>query len=176
MALMQEAKKRATFKKPDISSLIPKGQEDAVARIAAAGLRLLYSPDMREDVMQAVQAPGDAATKLSSNVSGLLLVLDQKAPQGLPVEAMFPAAMEILGDAAEVLTAAGQTVTQTDYNDAAMQIMVELAKRMGANDDQIMQAAAGALPQGGEDDTEGDPEMAQGPETEDEPADMEAQS
>jgi hypothetical protein len=161
MALMEKAKKLAAFKKPDITAFIPKGQEDAVARIAAAGSRLLYSPDMREEVMQAVQSDGDAATKLAENVTGLILMLDQKSNGGLPAEAMFPAAMELLGEAAEVLVAAGQEVQQDDYNTAAMQIMVELGRRMGATDDQIMQAAEGALPageQGGEPEMEDEPQ------------------
>lgn len=168
-AIMQKAKKLAAFKKPDISPFIPNGQEDAVARVVAAGSKLLYSPDMREEVMQAVQSEGDPAQKLGENVAGLMLMLDQKSSGGIPAEAMFPAAMELLGEAAEIMAAAGETVTQTDYNDAALRIMVELGRRMGATDDQIMQAAQGAIP-AGEDEQGGEAEMEHEPPEQEEPS------
>lgn len=168
-ALMQKAKKLAAFKKPDISPFIPKGQEDAVARVVAAGTKLIYSPDMREEVLQAVQSEGDPARKLAENTAGLVLMLDQKSNGGIPAEAMFPAAMELLGETAEILSAAGQTVDQTAYNEAAMQIMIELGRRMGATDDQIMQAAQGAIP-AGEDEQGGESEMEDEPPEQEEPS------
>lgn len=142
MAILDKAQPASGgFTKPDIAPFIPQGMEDVVARLTAAGMRLLYSPAMREEVMQAVQSDMPVPEKLGQNATGLILMLDKKAPQGIPSEAMFPAALQLLGECAEVLAAAGQPVTQDDYNEAAMHIMIELGRRLGATDEQLMQAA-----------------------------------
>lgn len=145
----EEGGETASFNRPDLRPLIPKGQEDAVARIAAAGMKIMYSPEAREDVKKALQVE-NVAQSLAMNVTGLILTLDKKSQGGLPVEAIFPAAMELLGEAAEVFTAAGKPVSQSDYADAARLMMVLLAKKMGATDEQIMGEVAKHVPgQGG---------------------------
>lgn len=144
MALMAKAKKQAQgeqFAAPDIAQFVPQGMEDAVERIIAAGAKMMYSPQMRDEVMKQVQGDQPIATKLAHNVAGLLMVLDQKAQGGMPVQAIFPAAIGLMGEAASVLQAAGQTVTQEDFNEAARMVFVLLAKKMGASDEQIMEQA-----------------------------------
>lgn len=154
--LMQSARDNAPgFAKPDLSGLIPPDQQDAVDRIVAAGAKYLYSPDMKQEVMQAIQSDEPMAKKLGENVAGLILTLDQQAQGGLPVAAMFPAGVELLGEAAEMVTAAGQQVSQEDFNDAMLVLMVTLARKMGADDEQIM-AEAGKYA-GGEEAPAGEP-------------------
>jgi hypothetical protein len=130
-----------SFKRPDISQFTPPAMQDIVQRIAAAGMKIMYSPDMRQELMKEVQRDVPVPQKLAEAVVGLMLTLDQKAQGGIPAQAIFPAAMELLGEAAEVLSAAGQQVTQQDYNDAARMMFVLIARKMGAKDDQIMGAA-----------------------------------
>lgn len=126
------------FKKPDTAQFTPPAQKDAVERIVAAGMKVMYSPDMRDDVMQAVQSQDPVPQKLAKSVVGLMLMLDSKAKGGLPPEALFPAELELLGEACEVLEAAGQPVTMDDYNMAAQLIFVMTAKKLGATDEQVM--------------------------------------
>lgn len=141
-ALLQRAKERTSgFKKPDIAGFIPPELRDAVDRIVAAGKKLMFAPETRQQLMQEVQRDVPPPQKMAEAISGLMLTLDQKSQGGLPVGAIFPAAMELLGDAAEVLTAAGQQVTQDDYNQAAQLMFVILGRKLGATDDQLMQTA-----------------------------------
>lgn len=142
------------FERPDIAPLIPKGQEDAVARIVAAGMKIMYAPESRPEVETALKQ-GNVPQALAMNVTGLILTLDQKSQGGLPVQAIFPAAVELLGEATEVFSAAGKPVSQSDYADAARLMMVLLAKKMGATDEQIMgevqkHVPGAALDDGGE--------------------------
>lgn len=140
-SLLQSAKSKAPgFQKPDIKALVPPEQMDAVERIVAAGMKYMYSPDMKQEVTQAIQSDEPMAKKLGENVAGLILTLDQQAQ--LPIEAMYPAGIELLGEAAEMVSAAGQTVTQEDFTDAALVLMVTLARKMGADDEQIMAEAS----------------------------------
>lgn len=125
------------FRRVDISPFVPEGQADAVARIVAAGMKVMYSPDMRDDVMQAVQSQEPAAQVLAQNVLGLIGALDQKAQGGLPEQAIFPAGVELLGEAAEVLIAAGKEVSQQDYADSVRLLAVLMAQMAGHSQEQI---------------------------------------
>ncbi len=148
-ALLQRAKERADkpagsaggFKRPDVKAMIPAEQRDVVDRVVAAGMRYLYSPAMREEVMAAIESQEPMPQKLGNNVTGLLLTLDAQTKGGIPQAALLPAGIELLGEAAEVLVASGQTVTQEDFNKAGPVGFSTPAQKMGARQEQIMAAA-----------------------------------
>lgn len=143
-ALMQSAQQRAQqgrsagFKKPDPSTFIPKGQEDAVQRVVAAGLKTMYAPGMRQDLMNEINRDVPIPQKMAEGVVGLVLTLDKQTKGGIPMPAIFPAVLMLLAESAELLTNAGQAVTQEDYNEAAQMAYVLFARKMGAKDEQIM--------------------------------------
>jgi tRNA G37 N-methylase TrmD len=145
--LMEQARKAKSkdFTPPDWRKFTPPELVDTVERVQAAGVKLLTSPDMREQVMAAVQSQNDTAKKLAENTVGLLLTLDQKSQGGIPVAALFPAAMALLGESAAVLTSAGQAVSQEDWNNAALQMFVLIGRKLGGTDEQIMQSAQQAF-------------------------------
>lgn len=143
MALMKQARERNRFKRPSVAQFVPKGMEDVVARVSAAGQKMMYAPEMREMLVEEVSADRPVPLKLAHAVSGLMLMLDQQAKQGgIPQEAWFPAGLDLLGEAAEVLEkATGEPVTQEEFNEAARTMFVIMAKKLGASDDDIMKAA-----------------------------------
>lgn len=132
-------------KAPDWRSVTPPELQDAVERIVAAGAKLMYSPEMRDELHQAVNANTPVDQKLADNVVGLMLTLDQKSQGGLPVAALFPAGLGLMEEAANVLSAAGLQVTQQDFNDAAVRMYVVMGKKLGGTDDQIMQGVQQAM-------------------------------
>jgi hypothetical protein len=140
----------SAFTRPDVKQFTPPAMHDVVDRIVAAGVRIMTSPEMRDEVRAALDNPAPVPQKLAENVTGLLLTLDQQVQGGIPMEAIFPAAMELLGEAAEVVQAAGQTVTQEDYNDAARTMFVLIGQKLGGTPEQIMGAAEEAVQGGGE--------------------------
>lgn len=148
-ALLQRAQQKVSgFKRPDVKPLIPPDMVDVVDRVTAAGMRYLYSPAMREEVMQAIQSQEPVPQKLGNNVTGLLLTLDNQTKGGIPQAALFPAGIELLGEAAEMLVASGQPVTQEDFNTAGLTIFATLAKKLGASDQDVMAAAQQQVGQG----------------------------
>ena len=152
-SLMDKASAGAPAGKPfqpaDISKAVPPQAKDAVDRVVAAGMKIMYSPEMKDERMQAVQSPDPIPKKLSDNILGLMLTLDQQTKGGIPVEALFPAAMMLMTEAAQILTHAGQAVSDEDYKDAARMLFVGIGKKLGGTDQQIMDAAKQALPGGG---------------------------
>ncbi len=127
------------FKRPDISGFIPATARDAVQRLVAAGMKLLYSGPMRQDVIDATRMRLPVPQKLAMSTAALMQTLDQQSRGGIPVQALFPAALTLLGEAGEILSATGQRVTQDDFNQAALQLSILLAKKLGASDEQAMQ-------------------------------------
>ncbi len=145
VAITQKARERDPAKRLGARPFIPKGMEDIVARISAAGQRIMYSPDMRDELKAAVTSKAPIAQKLAESVTGLMLTLDQKMPGGIPEEALFPAALDLLGEASDVLTEAGQKVTHTEYGQAALLMFILMARKLGYSDEQIMGVAAKAV-------------------------------
>lgn len=164
--LMQQARqvKAKGFTPPDWKQFTPPELVDTVERVHAAGVRLLTSPEMREEVQKAIQSHDDMATKLADNTVGLLLTLDQKSQGGIPVAALFPCAMALLAEAAEVMTASGQPVTQEEWNDAALRMFVVIGKKLGGSDEQIMQSAEQAFGKAGQPEAEDQGEAGEPPE------------
>lgn len=170
------------FARPDTEQLIPKGQEDAYARIVAAGVKIMYSPGMRPELQHEIQRDVPVAQKMADAVAGLMLTMDKQAKGGLPVEAIMPAGLELLSEAADVLIAAGQPVTMDDWHDAAKFFYVTVARKFGAKDEEIMAASQklvaeqGAQPGGEMEPGEGPAhEQAEAPDMEQQETQAEAQ-
>jgi len=168
------------FKKPDPSTFVPKGSEDDVARVFAAGLKIMYSPAMREELKAEIARDVPVPQKLAEAVTGLLLTLDKQSQGGIPVGALFPAGLELLSESAQVLTAAGQPVGQADYNEAAQMMFIQMGRKMGASDEQMMgtlEQQVGGGKQGGEMEPGEGPghEQAEAPQMEQQETQAEAQ-
>lgn len=141
------------FKPPETSSYVPEEQRDAVERVVAAGMRILYGADMREEVQKELARDVPMAQKLAEAVTGLLLTLDSQSRGGIPEAALAPAAQALLGEAVEIAQAAGQPVTEEEFKEASMLCFQMIGKKLGYTDEQIMQAVGGMAEgqeQGGE--------------------------
>jgi hypothetical protein len=141
-ALFQRARQLEAekFKKHDINQFIAPEVKDIVERVVAAGMKVMYSEDMRDDVQRALESDAPPGQKMAENVVGLILMLDQKS-KGIPQAAIFPVAMKLLDEAADVLNSAGQPVTQEDYSDAARRMFVLLGQKLGVPDEELMATA-----------------------------------
>jgi hypothetical protein len=159
MALMQKAEKaKQAFTPPNVDEFVPPELADAVARIYAAGVKLMTSPEMRDQVQAAIESPEPVAKVLGQNVAGLLLTLDEKSNGQLPVDAIFPAGMKLLTEAAAMMSAAGKTVDEQDFKDATYVLYITHFQKMGASEADIMDGARQAA--GGQ----GEMEEPDGPE------------
>lgn len=151
-SLMQSAQSQQpagpAFQKPNIAAVLAKLTpqiRDTVDRVVAAGMKLMYAPESKAARDQAVQSQDPIPKKLSENVVGLLLMLDSKTKGGLPMESLFPAALELMVEAANLLQAAGQTVSQQAFNDALLAAHALISQKLGASNEQIMGAAQDSM-------------------------------
>jgi len=181
MALMNRAaakvenqKAGPTFKRPTIP-VSPK-MKDVVDRVVAAGMKIMFAPEMADERNQAVSSNEPVSQALAKNVVGLTLILDQKSQGGIPMEAIFPAAMELLSEVGELFVKAGKPVTQDDYNDAARLMYIMIGKKLGASDDELMNGAKQAVSAGAGEQDPGAEEQPGGPEEPGEAAENETAS
>jgi hypothetical protein len=174
-SLLQKAQARAPeAPKKDWASFAPPQARDAAQRIVAAGMRLMYSPAMRDELSAAVQSEAPPAQKLAENVVGLMLVLDKQSNGQMPVDAMFPAAMGLLSEASEILGATGQKVTADVFQEAAARMVGLMAQKINPDvtPEQVQQGLADGMGAAGsendmgsaegeaEDASDGEEEMA----------------
>lgn len=151
-SMMQRARARTaadntgpTFTPKDPREFVPPEQHDAVDRVVAAGMKVMYSEEMADERQQAIESQEPVAKKLADNVTGLLLTLDGQSKGGIPEATIFPAGVMLVNEAANMLVQAGQPVSQDDYNEALQVMYVQLGKKLGVPDDQLMQGAQDAL-------------------------------
>jgi hypothetical protein len=135
----------AAFTPKDPREFIPPEQHDAVERVFAAGMKLMYSPEMADERQAALQSQDPVPKRLADNITGLMLTLDQRAKGGMPIAAIFPAAVLLVNEAANMLVHGGVNVTQDDYNHSLQILYVQLGKKLNMSDDQLMQGAQDAL-------------------------------
>lgn len=140
-----EAGSSEPFKRPDLSKFIPPDQKDVVDRVVAAGMKIMFSPATRDDLQAAVASQEPCPKVIAENVSGLMLTLDQKSKGGIPQAAIFPAAAELAGEAAELLVQAGKPVTMGEYHDALLAMYGILGRKLGGKPEELMGAAQQSL-------------------------------
>lgn len=155
------------FQPRDPRQFVPSEQHDAIDRTVAAGMKMLYSSEMADERDAAIKGDEPIPKRLADNVTGLMLVLDGHSKGGIPGPVLFPAAVTLVSECATMLTKAGQTVTQDDYNEALQILYVQIGKKLGASDDELMHGATNALQR-----SPGDTPMGPGDPTASAPAEM----
>lgn len=118
-------------------------------KVVAAGRKILYSPQMDEQIQKLLEGPGDLAQKLGEGVVLLLAILLSKSNGSIPGDLLIPAGIELVADAGDMLRKAGQKVTDKDVSRGTAVMIQDLMKRAGVSMDQLSQAAqsqAGAPP------------------------------
>lgn len=139
---------------------VPPQKQGSYAALVAAGKKLMYSPQMDEQVQALMAGEGDIGQKLGMGVVGIMALLLDRSNGTLPQDMLIPAALELVAEAAAMLREQGEKVTKQDIGEGMGVVVEEILRRAGVEVDQIPQL----LGQGGEQ------EAPEGPE--DGPADM----
>lgn len=156
MAIFDQVKKggemagQGGFVAPELETFTPPEQLDAVQRVVAAGMKLIYQGDMAEEVQAELARDVPVAQMLAEAAVGWLLILDRQAPQGIPEPIMPMALQALVGEAAEIASKAGKQISQDDFDDATMLGHQLMARKLGYTDEQIMQGVQGQAGQAAE--------------------------
>jgi hypothetical protein len=118
---------------------VPAALAGALDRIVLAGRKVLYSEQMKPQIVQQMQGPGDLGTKIGTGVVGLLAILMSKSNGTFPPQLVVPAAVILCAEAADLLRTAGANVTDPDIARAIAVATQEIMKRSGVKPEQLPQ-------------------------------------
>lgn len=116
---------------------IPQNMRPAFEKIVLAGLKVLYSPEMKDEIQKELDRDVPVWQKLGEGVAKLLVMLDQQSKKTMPQQLIIPAAVEIVADAADFIAQSGEEVSPDDLQKATAYVAICIAKIYRVPDDQI---------------------------------------
>lgn len=110
---------------------VPPQLRGAVERLVVAGMKLMFSPQMRQAVMAQLQG-GATPEKVAQGIAGLISVLQGQAKGQVPQPALIPAAVILACQALDFLGKGGQMqVTKDTIGQTVQAVVAFLAQKMG---------------------------------------------
>lgn len=122
---------------------IPKEMEKAYGVAVEAGLKLLFSPETREQTVEYFEGDGDAPQKIGEGVAGIMGLIFQQSNGTMPGQIVIPAGVELIGHCVEVARKMGIEVSDEDAAEGVAQFIQVVLKQAGATPEQIQQMLGG---------------------------------
>jgi hypothetical protein len=104
---------------------LPPELQDAYTRVVAAGMKVMFSKETHDAMLQQLAAPGDTATKLGQGVAKVVIFLFNESNGTMPQEVIVPAAMILLIKAAEFINQSGKGKVSDEEIGQAMEILID---------------------------------------------------
>jgi hypothetical protein len=104
---------------------LPPEMQDAYARVVAAGMKVLFSKQTHDVMLQQLNAPGDNATKLGQGIAKVIVFLFNESNGTMPQEVIVPAAMILLIKAADFVNQSGKGQVSDEEVGRAMEILID---------------------------------------------------
>jgi hypothetical protein len=132
-----------------VATDMPKEFQEAFARVVKAGMKVIFSKETHEDIIQLLnQNEGDISETLGNQIASLMALLYKKSNQTMPGEVIVPAGTYLLAQAAEFLEKVTGEEIGPDIIAVAMQTMIDaLMTGFGVDPKQFTQISEQALSQ-----------------------------
>lgn len=119
---------------------IPPELKSAFQRLVAAGLKVMYSEETHQDVMNMLPKDGTPAENLGHGIARLVSLLFQQSNQTAPPQLLIPLGLYLLTDAAEFVQQSGDMdISDQEVGDATIVMITDIFKMAGGSPDQVMQ-------------------------------------
>ncbi|PPD48389.1 MAG: hypothetical protein CTY14_02180 [Methylotenera sp.] len=132
-----------------ISQSMPKEFQEAFARVVKAGMKVIFSEETHEDIIQLLsKSEGDIGEMLGGQIANLMAMLYQKSNNTIPGEVIVPAGIYLLAQASEFLEKVTDEEISPEIISVAMQTMIDsLMRGFGVDPQQFSQISEQALSQ-----------------------------
>ncbi len=130
------------FALPDLRATLPPQYQPVFDRLVIAAKRVLYDPKTHAMMQRALARNLPMTQKLAEGVAALLLILFREAGGKVPPEVVIPAALDIVGEAAEYVAEVGMPIDQATYKQACALTAVIISKRFGIDPQALAQKPA----------------------------------
>lgn len=126
---------------------LPPELQNAYERVVAAGMKVLFSKQTHQYMLDQLQAPGANAEKLGQGIAKVMVFLFNESNGTMPQEVIVPAAMLLVLKAADFVNQSGKgKITDAEIGQA-MEILVDsLFEGFGADRSQLDAAMAQEMP------------------------------
>jgi hypothetical protein len=107
----------------------------AVQKVVLSGMKLLYSPSTAKLLDDGLKADVPMPQKLAIEIAGIMKLVDERTPKGIPPEAIAPGAVMLLLDLAHFMRQSGAGNPTDEDIQAAIKILqkflLEIFTKMG---------------------------------------------
>jgi len=134
----------------EMAGNIPTNFQEAFGRVVTAGMRVMFSEETHQFMIDELNQEGDLTQKIGEAIAGLMLLLYEKSNKTMPLEVVVPAGVYLLGQGGDFLEkVTGEEITP-DVVAGAMQVMIEtIATKFGIDPQKILQASEELASKGG---------------------------
>ncbi|HYN54416.1 MAG TPA: hypothetical protein VES38_06900 [Methylotenera sp.] len=133
----------------EISRAIPPKLQEAFARVVKAGMKVMFSEQTHQMMMEQLSADGEMDQVLGEGIAGLMLLLFQKSNQTMPPEVIVPAGIYLLSEAADFTEKIMKEKVPAEIMASSISVMTNIIlEKMGVPKDK-MDAAMNKAAQGG---------------------------
>ena len=119
---------------------MPPELQEAYERVVIAGMKVMFSKNTHQMMLQQLQQGGTMGEKLGKGVAGLLLLLFKQSNATMPPQVIIPAGVELVGQAADFLKQSGMAeVTNEDIGEGVQIMITTVLEKFGVSRDQLQQ-------------------------------------
>lgn len=104
---------------------LPPELQDAYDRVVAAGMKVLFSKDTHQFMLDQINAPGEASQKLGAGIAKVVVFLFNESNGTMPQEVIVPAAMLLLLKAADFINKSGKGEISDEEIGMAMEVLID---------------------------------------------------
>lgn len=130
---------------------VPPEKMQTYQAVVAAAKKIMYSPQMDDQVRELMAGEGDMGTKLGTGVMGLMALVMDKAGGAIPPDLVIPAGLELVAEAGKFMKDAGAKVDKNDIAEGMAVFVEQILQRAGVSLDQLPQMLGqqGGAPEAG---------------------------
>ena len=132
---------------------LPPNMQQPYERVVLAAKKIMYSEQMKPQMMELLKGPGTVGSKIGQGVVALMALLVSHSNNTIPPQLILPAATELVAEAGDFLRKVGMKVTDHDLAEGMAYMVGEILGRAGVTPDKIpdllkQQGQPAAAPQG----------------------------
>jgi hypothetical protein len=132
-----------------IAKDIPPDLQEAFARIVKAGMKVMFSEQTHDLMMEQLSQDGEMQQVLGEGIAGLMLLLFKKSNQTMPPQLLVPAGIYLLAEAADYAEKIMKEKMPPEIMADSIQVMTDIIfEKMGVPKDKL-NAAMTKAEQGG---------------------------
>jgi hypothetical protein len=121
---------------------MPKDMGAAYDAVISAAKRIMYSEEMKPQMVELLRGPGELGDKIGQGVVALMAILYTQTNGTMPPQLIIPAATELVAEAGDFLKKVGVKVTDNDIAEGMAAVVEQILGTAGIQPEQIPELIA----------------------------------